>query len=80
VEEFMAINWALLELLTPEQALQKPEYLQLMPGAVIGYAFRIRKWCKDGLISFQSQPFPYPQFVKLSFFEPLPRSLHNFEC
>lgn len=45
-ETFLSSNRQKLALIPPEQALESLEYLQLMPNAVPGYAFGLRKWCE----------------------------------
>lgn len=50
-EQFMMSNRASLEPLTYEKANQMPEWLQLMPRAILGYVFRLRAWCKTTILS-----------------------------
>ncbi|KAK8112661.1 hypothetical protein PG984_013187 [Apiospora sp. TS-2023a] len=45
-EQFMMSNRASLEPLTYEEASQMPGWLQLMPRGIIGYVFRLRRWCR----------------------------------
>lgn len=44
--DFMTVNRSNLELVKSECALERADYLRLLPHAVPGYSFQARKWCK----------------------------------
>ncbi|KAF2994996.1 hypothetical protein E8E14_000342 [Neopestalotiopsis sp. 37M] len=47
MQTFLSSSRQFLALMSPEEALSSPECLQLMPSAVPGYAFSLRKWYID---------------------------------